>query len=256
MISLNYKSYGSGSKSLVIIHGFLGSLDNWHSLSTQWGAAGLQVFSLDMRNHGKSPHTATHSIELMSADVIDFILDKNLSDVILLGHSMGGKVAMHAALRYPNLIKQLIVADMAPKKYQRGHDDVFDAIQSVHLNSINSRKDAEEEMKAYLGDFGTRQFILKNLERTPDNKYQWKFNLETLYRDYDAILEEITFEIPYTHPTLFLKGDLSLYVKEKDYPNIYALFPNAHIQSIANAGHWLHADQPAEFFQRVISFIN
>ncbi len=254
MLELNYKEYGEGANNLIVLHGFLGSLDNWHTLATEWGKAGLHVYTLDQRNHGRSPHASEHSIQLMVDDINDFMFQHNISEAIVLGHSMGGKVAMLFALQYPMLCTKLIVADMAPRAYKPGHDDVFDAIFQVDLNKIASRKEAEEAMKKYLGDNGTRQFILKNLERTEEGKYEWKFNLRTLFQDYSEITKAITSKFTFDKPTLFLKGGLSLYIKDADEPEIKSLFPGSSIQTIENAGHWLHADKPMEFSEAVLSF--
>jgi esterase len=250
MLQLNYKKYGEG-KPLIILHGFLGSLDNWHTLAGEWGKNGFEVYTIDLRNHGKSPHTEYHSIDLMVEDLKDFIQQQNLSTANLLGHSMGGKVVMKFALTYPNLVDKLIVADI----YKRGHDDVFEAILNVNLDAAQSRKEVEEAMKPFLGDFGTRQFILKGLDRGEDEKYRWKFNFETLYRDYTDVIQSISSNNPFKGNTLFIKGGLSLYIKETDIADIRKLFPNVRIQTIENAGHWLHADKPKEFFEAVKLFL-
>lgn len=254
MLELNYKEYGEGDKNLIILHGFLGSLDNWHTLATEWGKAGLHVYALDQRNHGKSPHTSEHTIQLMVDDINDFMFRHNITEAVILGHSMGGKVAMLFALQYPMLCTKLIVADMAPRAYKPGHDDVFDAIFQVDLGKIETRKEAEEAMKKYLGDNGTRQFILKNLERAEEGKYEWKFNLRTLFQDYAEITKAITSKFTFDKPTLFLKGGLSLYIRDVDEAEIKTLFPESTIQTIENAGHWLHADKPKEFSDAVLSF--
>lgn len=252
---LNYKRYGSG-KPILILHGFLGSLDNWHTLATEFGKSGFEVYTLDMRNHGRSPHTSQHSISLMVDDVKLFIEQHNLISVSLLGHSMGGKVAMQFALTYPELIDNLVVVDIAPRAYKSGHDDVFDAIRNIDLDSIQSRKEAEEMMKPFLGDFSTRQFILKNLERNEDGKYQWKFNFEVLHRDYAEMISAIYSTNIFEGPTLFIKGANSIYIQENDRSDIEKYFPNATIQVIELAAHWVHADQPKLFFDTVINFLN
>jgi esterase len=256
MLELNFKEYGEGENNLIVLHGFLGSLDNWHTLATEWGKAGLHVYTLDLRNHGKSPHTEHHSIQLMVDDLNDFMFQHHISSATVLGHSMGGKVAMLFALQYPGLCTKLIVSDMAPKAYKRGHDDVFDAIFQVSLDKITTRKEAEEAMKPFLGDFGTRQFILKSLERTEEGKYEWKFNLKTLFQDYDEIIKSIEMKTTYDNPALFVKGELSAYIKEEDMEKIYQLFPFATLESIGSAGHWIHADKPKEFFETVLNFVN
>ncbi len=170
-MKLHYKEYGAG-KPLIILHGFLGSLDNWHTLATRFGEH-FRVFSIDQRNHGKSPHSDAHSMALMVADLHEFIAEHQLQRVSIIGHSMGGKVAMQFALAYPHLVENLAVADMAPRQYEPGHEMVFKALFAVNLQQLTSRKDAEAAMLPYLPDMGTRQFLLKNLERKEDGSYQW-----------------------------------------------------------------------------------
>jgi esterase len=256
MLELNFKEYGTGDRNLIVLHGFLGSLDNWHTLATEWANAGLHVYSLDLRNHGKSPHTDEHTLQLMVDDLNDFMFQHHIPEATVLGHSMGGKVAMLFALLYPTLCTKLIVADIAPRLYKRGHDEVFDAIFQVSLDKITTRKEAEAAMKPYLGDFGTRQFILKSLERTEEGKYNWKFNLKTLFQDYDEIIKGIEVNTTYNKPALFVKGAQSAYIQASDEVRIAELFPLAGVQSVAEAGHWIHADQPKAFYQIVIDFVN
>lgn len=255
MISLNYKQYGETGQPLIILHGFLGSLDNWHTLAGEWSKAGFKVYTLDQRNHGKSPHTMEHSLQLMSDDLLDFMEQQQIPEAIILGHSMGGKVAMQFALQHPAKTIKLIAADIAPRAYKPGgHDEVFKAIFNVDLKHIQTRKEAEEAMKPFLGDFGTRQFVLKSLERT-ENGFDWKFNIDTLFREYNQAIMAIEPHAPVQIPALFIRGGLSLYVQEKDHADILALFPQAKIETIPHAGHWLHADKPKEFFDAVSAFM-
>jgi esterase len=255
MIQLNFKKYGEGATNLIILHGFLGSLDNWHTLATDWGKSYLTVYAIDQRNHGKSPHTDTHTIADMVDDLYNFMQQFHIDKAIILGHSMGGKVAMQFALSYPMQTEKLIVADMSPRAYKHGHDDVFNAIKSIELSRIQSRKEADEAMKPFLSDFGTRQFVLKNLERNEIGEYKWKFNLKTLYKDYENILLETHANNKYNGPVLFLKGGLSLYIREQDDVMIKKLFPHAELAIIEEAGHWLHAEKPKAFYELVLNFI-
>jgi esterase len=252
-MKLNYKSYGNGSP-LLILHGFMGSLDNWHTLANQF-AKDFQVFTIDQRNHGKSPHSNEHSIPLMVADLLEFLNDHNLHSVSIIGHSMGGKVAMQFALSYPDMVKNLIVVDIAPKQYKRGHDDVFEAIFAVDLPQVTGRKDAENMMEPFVQDFGTRQFLMKNLERNSDGNFGWKVNLDILHRDYDEIIKPIISEIPFTGKTLVIKGGNSRYISLLDEEDFRNLFPNYQLMEIANAGHWVHAEAPNEFYNSVVSFL-
>ncbi len=256
MLTLNFKKYGESGEPILILHGFLGSLDNWHSLATEWSKNGFTVYAIDLRNHGKSPHTQSHSITLMADDILHFTDQHDLRKINLLGHSMGGKVAMQFALQYPDKINKLIVVDIAPKAYQHGaHDAVFEAIFHVKLGQITSRKEAETAMLPYLGDFGTRQFILKSLDRT-ESGFQWKFNIDLLHREYEQAIAAISNHQSVDIPTMFVRGGQSLYVKEEDLPGIKQLFPQSDLVTISNAGHWVHADQPKEFTSCVLEFLH
>jgi len=250
---LHFKQYGQGSP-LLILHGFMGTLDNWHSLANQFGNTNL-VYALDQRNHGKSAHSSRHTLALMVADVKLFIDTHQLQKVSIIGHSMGGKVAMQFALDYPNLVDKLIVVDIAPKQYQRGHDDVFKAIFSVDLVQIETRKQAEQMMEKYLPDFGTRQFLLKNLDRREDGTYAWKMNLQTLHADYDEIIKAVVSNGKFFGETLIIKGGNSRYITQEDEADFEELFPNNEIITIPGAGHWVHAEAPQAFFEAVTNFL-
>jgi esterase len=251
-MDLNFKKYGESGAPLIILHGFLGSLDNWHTLSTQF-ANNFTVYNIDQRNHGKSPHANEHSIAHMVNDLNLFLKNNHLHAANIIGHSMGGKVAMQFALQYPEMTNKLIVADIAPRLYPQGHTDVFDAIFAVDLNRITSRKEAEEFMTPHITDFGTRQFLLKNLERNSNGTFSWKMNLDVLYKYYEEIIKSGS---QFNNPSLFLKGGNSNYIQEKDLTQIKSLFPNYKLHTLPNAGHWLHAEQPELFYNTVTQFLN
>jgi esterase len=251
---LHYKEYGTG-KPLLILHGFMGSLDNWHTLATQFGKT-HRVFAIDQRNHGKSGHSERHTLALMVEDVRLFIAHHQLDKVAIIGHSMGGKVAMQFALNYPDLVEKLIVVDIAPKQYKRGHDDVFQAIFAVELAQIESRKQAEQMMEVFMPDFGTRQFLLKNLDRKEDGTYAWKMNLKTLHADYEEIIQAIISKGVFTQPCLVIKGGNSRYILDADLVDFNQFFPDNTVVTIPNAGHWVHAEAPQLFFDAVSNFLN
>jgi len=252
-MQLNFKKLGSG-EALIILHGFMGSLDNWQSLANEF-AKSFEVYLIDARNHSKSPHTSSHSIAEMMDDLFDFMQQQHISKAHIIGHSMGGKVAMQFAVNYPNCVNKLVVADIAAKKYERGHDDVFEALYAIDLTKIETRKQAEEAMLPHVSEFGTRQFLLKNLERLENGTYQWKMNLGVLHRDYDEITQEVKSYKPITITVLFLKGELSKYIKHEDWEQIQSIFPQAELKEISKAGHWLHADNPKEFYEKVMAFL-
>jgi pimeloyl-ACP methyl ester carboxylesterase len=253
-LQLNYKKFGQGQSTLIVLHGFLGSLDNWQTLAVKFGDFG-KVITIDQRNHGKSMHTDIHSIPLMVNDLKLFLDQHNLEKVYLMGHSMGGKVAMQFALDFPEKVEKLVIVDIAPRKYLRGHDDVFEAIYAIDLNNIQSRKEAEMAMESIMPDFGLRQFLLKNLERNETGAYQWKMNLPVLHNYYEEIIQEIGSNRKFLNPTLIIKGGKSKYISSKDEDDYLKLFPNYEMATITDAGHWVHAEQPELFFNEVAKFL-
>jgi pimeloyl-ACP methyl ester carboxylesterase len=249
---LRYKSFGEG-KPLLILHGFLGSLDNWQSVAKEL-AASYQVFILDIRNHGKSFHDPKHDYASMVVDVRYFIDQLGLSEVSLIGHSMGGKIAMSFALKYPLLVSNLIVVDIAPKIYQPGHEDILHALSKVNPKELKSRQEALEIISTYIYDPSVVQFLLKNLDRLGDGSFGWKMNLPVLIDQYKEMLD-FPSKGSFNGPTLFLKGAKSDYILPSDEPIIHQYFPKAKIVSIKNAGHWVHAENPANFISEISIFL-
>lgn len=251
---LNFKILGQG-KPLIILHGLFGMLDNWQSVAKVL-EHDFTLYLVDQRNHGKSPHTAQHSYKLMAEDLRDFMLREGIPQSNILGHSMGGKTAMQFALDFPEMVNKLIVVDMGVKRYDGGHDIIFDALQSVDVSLITNRQEAEIQLSKYIEDYGVKQFLLKNLTREPDGSYRWKFNLKALFDNYDAnILTNITSDFPFDGETLFIRGAKSNYILDADWPQIQQLFPLATLATINDAGHWVHADQPAKLIELVRSFL-
>lgn len=255
-LKLFYRKAGSG-RPLIILHGLFGQSDNWNSLAKQF-AGQLQVFTADLRNHGLSPHSHEWTYPAMTADLLEVISENHLEEVILLGHSLGGKAAMHFALHHPALVSKLIVVDIAPKEYPAGQDKVIEALLSVRLGSIASRKEAEDQLAQFISDAPTRQFLLKNLYRPEGSEgFAWRFNLEAIARNRGSIGQ--TFDIEgrqYKRPTLFLSGEHADYIRKEDEPQIKKYFPDAVIQTVPGAGHWIHADKPKEFAEAVLAFIS
>lgn len=251
-MQLNFKSFGQGPP-LVILHGLFGTLDNWQTLGKKW-AEEYTVYLIDQRNHGKSPHVDTISYPEMAEDLAAFLESEWIHKCHLLGHSMGGKVAMQFALDYPDLIEKLVVVDIAPKKYPAGHNEIFAAMLSLDLNTLENRNAAAEQLGLQLDDPGVVQFLLKNLSRLPGGGFAWKMNLAVLHRDYENILQTIGGE-PFNGETLFIRGEKSHYISTNDEPAIRALFPAAELVAITGAGHWIHAEQPAKLFTYVSEFL-
>lgn len=242
-------------RPMVIIHGFLGMSDNWKTISSQFAALGFQVHALDMRNHGKSFHSSAFNYEVMVQDVKDYLDFHHLDNIILLGHSMGGKVVMLFASQYPNRVDKLIVADIGPKHYPPHHHKILAALNAVDFSQNPSRTDVETIFSIYISDFGTKQFLLKNLYRITPEKLGYRFNLKV----FNEKIEEIGMALPtnahFLGDTLVLRGDKSDYVLDADFEQIYFHFPMAIIKTIPNSGHWLHVENPNTFFYEVQKFI-
>lgn len=252
-MNLNFKTFGSG-EPLIILHGLLGSLDNWQTLAKKY-AEHYTVFILDQRNHGKSPHSDEFSYNLMVKDLVEFCEQNHIYKTNLLGHSMGGKVAMQFAVENNDLVDQLIIADIAPVNYPPGHDVIFEALLSVDLNKMESRNDVEVILKKSIPEFGVRQFLMKGLTRTENNSFEWKFNLKSLWENYNDILNTFSSDDKFKGKTLFINGSKSKYVLPEYTNMIEQFFPNYKCETIENTGHWLHAENPTEFFDKTLNFL-
>jgi esterase len=252
-MNLFFRKYGSGNP-LLILHGLFGLSDNWNTLAKQFSEHGLEVYTLDLRNHGLSPHSEDWDYSVMAADIAELIDELGLSDCILLGHSMGGMVAMQVALHFPQKIARLIVLDMAPKVYPPPHDGVLEGLLAVDLKVIKTRKEADKVLSGYIKDEGTKQFLLKNLYWKDDTTLAWRFNLPVLAKKREVVGIPFDSSSSVSNvPALFIKGEKSDYILDSDHQLIKRIFPNARFISIPNAGHWVHAEQPKLFFEAVLS---
>lgn len=248
------KIEGSG-KPFVIMHGFLGMSDNWKTLGTQFAESGFEVHMLDLRNHGRSIQSPEFNYGLMVNDVVEYCQEKKLANIYLLGHSMGGKVAMLTATQFPDLVEKLIVADIGVKYYKPHHDDILNGLSAVDFSKKPTRTDVEEILIPYISDFGTRQFLMKSLYWKEPGQLDFRFNLEAFIANKDVIGDALTENAIFENPTLFLKGENSNYILESDTPEIIKHFPKAQIETIANAGHWLHAENPKDFYDKTMRFL-
>jgi pimeloyl-ACP methyl ester carboxylesterase len=254
-MELAFRKYGSG-QPLLILHGLFGQSDNWNTLAKRFGENGFEVYTIDQRNHGLSPHSEEWNYTVMADDIKEFVDTHQLKDPVLLGHSMGGKTAMFFALNYPGVLNKLIVADMSPGAYPPHHDAVIDALNAVDFSKINNRKEAEEILGQYITDYGTKQFLLKNIywEDTENNKMNWRFNLPVITQKYNSILEAVPQKESDVN-SLFIRGEKSHYIRDVDVKEIETRFTNYRLETIANAGHWVHAEQPESFYQCVMRFV-
>jgi len=251
-LQLNYQSYGKGHP-LIVLHGLFGMLDNWHSVGRMLGRD-FRVFVLDQRNHGHSPHLAEMNYKVLAQDVRDFALQLHITSCYLLGHSMGGKVAMEAALRYPNLVDKLVVVDIAPRLYPSFHDAILEALTSLDLTAYKSRSDIDRALSTKIAELPVRQFLMKNLARNEDGSYRWKMNLAVIAQHYPELLQEIDSTVPFTKPVLFVRSLRSSYIGDKDIPEIHRLFPKSSFADF-DTGHWVHAESPDGLIKTVTAFL-
>lgn len=250
-MKLHYREIGQG-QPFVILHGLFGYSDNWQTHAKKL-AEYYRVILVDLRNHGHSDWSDDFSYSIMAQDVKELFDDLNLSKVILLGHSMGGKTAMRFAQDHEDLIEKLIVVDIGIKQYPMHHREILDGLHAIDLNVVNSRTVAENILTPYVDSFGTRQFLLKNLYWIEKGKLAWRMNLKVLEREMDEILSSLP-EKEVSIPTLFIRGAMSSYILDEDYNDIEDLFHDSQIITIDNAGHWVHAEAPEEFMNTVLTF--
>ena len=253
--TLHSKIIGEG-KPFVILHGFLGMSDNWKTLGNQFNEAGFQVHLVDQRNHGRSFHDALFNYDVLVEDLKTYCEEYNLEDIVLLGHSMGGKTAMLFATEYPELVSKLIIADISPRFYPIHHDAILEGLGSLNFEELKTRGAADKVLSNYVSDPGTRQFLLKNLYWIEKGKLALRINLETLTENVSEVGEALPIHAKFNNETLFLRGDKSEYIALQDEALIKRHFPLADIKTISNAGHWLHAENPKDFYQAVIDFVN
>jgi pimeloyl-ACP methyl ester carboxylesterase len=253
-MNLFFKKYGEGARPLLILHGLLGANGNWHTLSRTAFREVATVYALDQRNHGRSPHTDRIDYPSMAADVRDFIQQHNLGRAHLLGHSMGGKTAMQAALTYPSVVDRLIVVDMAPRAYAPRHTDLLEALARLDPTAYDSRDAIDAALADDVPSWAIRQFLLKNLDYDGE-RYTWKMNLDAIRRHYDDINAAVPDGPSFDGPALFVRGGESDYVTDDDVPGIRRRFPNAELVTIDDAGHWVHADAPEALAEVVTDFL-
>lgn len=238
---------------IVLIHGLFGSYENLgviaRALAEQW-----QVVNLDMRNHGRSGWHDNMSYALMAEDIKDTLDHLGLEQVVLLGHSMGGKVSMEFALRYPDRVSKLILADISPVQNRPRHLEILSALDAIELSALQSRQQADQQLALSIPESGVRQFLLKSLYKE-DNQFRWRFNLKTLIANYPRLLEAPESKGPYSGPTLFIKGGDSDYLLPEHQSVIQQLFPHSKAKVIMGTGHWLHAEKPVAFAKIVTDFL-
>ena len=267
-VNLNFRKTGHGPV-LVILHGLYGASDNWLSIAKKLEER-FTIYIPDLRNHGLSPHTSTHTYEDMSEDLHAFFNDHSILKATLLGHSMGGKLAMLFASEYPEFITGLIIADIAPKNYNSEerpfktvmqHELILGLMEELNLQTVSSRKEIDFFLADKLKESTLRQFLIKNIHRNKEGYFEWKINVPVLKHALNSITSDVNSEWfadrkpILNYPVTFIRGLKSDYITDEDIPLIRDIYPEARVIDIPDAGHWLHAEQPELFVQAVLSSV-
>lgn len=252
-MKLNYREMGEGAP-LIILHGLFGSTDNWLSVGKEL-SQDYKVYLIDQRNHGDSPHSPSFTYADMASDLNEFISEHEIKEPVIIGHSMGGKTVMKFALSYPDLLKKLIVVDIAPRHYPVHHDVILRGLQAIDVGALKTRREADATLAEYVPELGVRQFLLKNLGRNTEGGYEWKINLPVISEKIENVGEGLQEGDRFEKPTLFINGAASGYIKEADKPLIQQIFPKSEVKTIEGAGHWVHAEKPEEFTDIVRTFL-
>ena len=265
-MKLFFRKLGEG-KPLIILHGVFGMGDNWTTLSKEFASNNFSVYLPDARNHGRSPHDDEFNYEVMADDISELMDDEKIASASFIGHSMGGKTAMLFAIKHPERVEKLVVADIAPRSYPDSNQNVIAALRSVDLNKISSRKEAEEKLRTALNDEGTVQFLLKSLKPHPptpspkgegerrEQRFSWRFNIDAIAKNINTTTDALKDDAVFTGPVLFIRGEKSNYLTDADEPVIKKHFPNAIIKTVPNAGHWVHAENPKGFMEVALRFL-
>ncbi len=262
------KHIGNGDRNLIIIHGLYGSSDNWLTISKYLEDI-CNIYIIDQRNHGRSPHSTEMNYEVMADDLNIFMQDANLQSAIIMGHSMGGKTAMRFALKYPDKVDKLLILDIAPKSYggfsnyakiTNDHESIVKALLSVEPKDYKSRSEIDKFLKDKIPNNMVRSFLLKNIGRAEDKSLYWKLNIKVISENLHQIMDGFSdigdkLVFPESKDVYLIKGANSPYVQEEDLQQVRRFFPSAQLTTIPDAGHWLHAEQTELFVKTVRYFI-
>jgi len=248
------KSSNEAVPNLVILHGLFGDQNNWRTQAERL-SENFNVYCMDLRNHGASPHAAGMTYPQLAADVAFTCAELGIRKTNVLGHSMGGKTAMQLALSNPDLVDRLVVVDIGPRQYPPHHNKIIEGMKKLATTKLTSRREADTLMQDYVSDVGTRSFLLKNLVRTPDNLYTLRIHLDNIAQAYDDIAAAIESDTAFSNPTLFIKGAKSDYLSDKDRQPIGRLFSDPSLKTVDGAGHWPHSEKPDVIYKIISDFL-
>ena len=251
-MKLFYREIGEGDP-IVILHGVFGSSDNLLG-PAKLLADDYKVYLLDQRNHGNSPHSDAFNYSAMASDLMEFLDAEDIRKPLIIGHSMGGKTVMNFAATYPEFDARYVVMDISPRFYKRHHDEILEGLNNIDLKSVKSRQEADKILEEKVPELPVRQFLLKNLDRA-DEGFKWRINLPVITDKIDNVGEGLDEKVVIERPFLFIRGDQSNYIREKDEELIRKQFPDSRIVTIHGAGHWLHAEKPKEFAITIKEFL-
>ena len=245
---LNSKILGSNEKKIIILHGFLGSLDNWITFGKKLSSNGFEVHLIDQRNHGKSFHSDDFDYKLMANDLYEYLNEHSIKKTSILGHSMGGKTAMLYSLLHPDTINKLIIVDILPVNYDNNYDEIFKALLNINLKEIKSRNDFNIHLRKHFKDTNFILFLSKNLQRSGNGQFNYKSNIKILYKEYKNITKGFELINQFKNEVLFIKGEKSGYIDKEKLKLSEKFFPEYKLEKISNAGHWVHYENPNDFF--------
>lgn len=254
-MELFYRQYGEG-RPVIILHGLFGMSDNWATFSKQLTKERFSVYTPDLRNHGNSPHSDIFNYEVLSDDLYEFIQQKNIRKPFLIGHSLGGKVIMNFALKFPGVAEKIIVIDMGIRKYGLHNEDILNAMIDCNISAKKTRTEIEETLSVHIHEKKVVQLLMKNVQRNNDNTVAWKLNLEAIKNNFSKIFIGVESVVKSDVPALFIAAENSDYISENDMPSIKEIFPAATYARIPGSSHWVHADKPDELLHTVIDFID
>ena len=252
---LNHKVFGSSNHKIIILHGLLGSLDNWVTVAKNLANNGFEIILIDQRNHGKSFHADQFDYQTMCEDLKKFLDEKKIKKASLIGHSMGGKTIMNFTLNYPNYVNKVIVVDILPKAYNNDYEKIFSSFSKMDLNNLKSRKQIDEYFSRFFSDHTFVSFLSKNINRDSNGKFKIKFNLKSIKSNILKITSAIRTDGVFNEDILFIKGEYSNYIDDQGLFEAKKLFPKLSLVTIENSSHWIHYENQKKFLIEILNYL-